>query len=708
VGYKVEGTVGRHNLKIETGDWARQANGAAVVTYGDTVVLTTAVCAKPREGLDFFPLTVEYREMTYAAGKFPGGFFKREGRPSAKEILTMRLVDRPIRPLFPKEYQDEVQIVSIVLSADKENDPDILAMIGASAALSLSEMPFLGPTGSVRVGRWDGQYVILPTIAELEEKSDLDLVVSGTEDAVTMVEAGAKEVPEEDILGAIEFGHKAIKEIVRMIRDLAEQCGKPKIEVVQDDKPQKLFEIMQQQDNDLVRSLCEITGKKEREIAADEIRRKLVEKYSSEGEDGFTEAQAAAAFEMLDKAIVRELTLEGRRVDGRAPNEIRPVTCEVGVLPRTHGSAIFTRGETQALVVATLGTAEDEQRVDGLLDEYSKKFMLHYNFPPFSVGEVKPIRGPSRRDIGHGALAERCLESVLPSEEEFPYTIRIVSDILESNGSSSMATVCGASLCLMDAGVPIKAPVVGIAMGLIKEGDRYCILSDICGAEDHLGDMDFKIAATEKGITGLQMDIKTTGISAELMRNALEQAREAREVILQKMMATIDHPRPEVSKHAPRLSSIRIDPDKIGLIIGSGGKTVKKIEEDSGARIEIEDDGNILISGPDTDAVEKAKRSILGMTAEAKVGDVYAGRVVAIKDFGAFVEILPGQDGLLHISEISDGFVKNVGDILKVGDEVKVKVISIDDQGRVRLSKRALTKDSEGAREAENRRKRSP
>jgi len=693
VAVKVEGTVGKYNLEIECGEVARQANGAAIVRYGDTVVLTAAVCSEPREDIDFFPLLVEYREMTYAAGKFPGGFYKREGKPSLKETLTMRLIDRPLRPLFPEGYKDEVQIVSIVLSADKENDPDVLAIIGASTALTVSDIPFNGPIGAVRVGRLNGKYVLQPSIQELDE-SDIDLVVAGTDEGVVMVEGGAREVPEADIVGAIEFAHAAIKEIVALQRDLREQCGKPKKSFEVNERVKQLAEELKPKIRDELLRICEIRGKKEREKAVDELRERVMEELCTDAPDAPTRSEVASAFDAVDREIVREIILSGKRVDGRSHTEVRPINCKVGVLPRTHGSSIFTRGETQALVVATLGTAEDEQKVDGLIEEYSKKFMLHYNFPPFCVGEVKPIRGPSRRDLGHGALAERCIEPVLPSEEEFPYTIRVVSDILESNGSSSMATVCGASLCLMDAGVPIKAPVAGIAMGLVKEGDKVCILTDILGVEDKYGDMDFKVAATEKGITGLQMDIKVSGISYEIMSRALEQAKEARKIVLGKMLATIDRPRAEISKHAPRLTVIKIDREKIGALIGPGGKTVKKIQDDTGTEIEIQEDGTVFISAPSEEATEEAKKMIQSITAEAKVGDIYTGRVVAIKDFGAFVEIFPGQDGLVHISELSDGYVRSVSDVVKVGDEIKVKVIAIDDQGRIKLSRKEALRDS--------------
>jgi len=671
---------------------AKQADGAVVVRYGDTVVLVTAVSQPPRaEDVDFFPLTVDYREKTYAAGKFPGGFYKREGRPTTKEVLTMRLNDRPIRPLFPKEYRDEVQIMAAVLSADKQNDPDILTMVGASAALTLSSIPFQGPTGAVRVGMVSGEFVLNPTHAQLDE-SELNLVVAGTDEAIMMVEASAKELSEEEMLNAIEFGHRAIREIVALQCNLAEQCARSTQEVPASTLDQALYDQLAASVYDELKQRCQTPGKKANSEAIRELRNRVIEERCT-GEDGPEPSEIKKIFEMLEERAVRELILEGTRPDGRAMDEIRPITCEVGVLPRTHGSALFTRGETQALVVTTLGTSLDEQLVEALEDEYSKKFMLHYNFPPFCTGEVRPVRGPGRREIGHGMLAERALEAVLPEEEKFPYTIRIVSDIMESNGSSSMATVCGGTLSLMDAGVPIRDPVAGVAMGLVKEGDQVRILSDIQGAEDHYGDMDFKVAGTQHGITALQMDIKISGIDREIMEAALDQAKEGRVTILRKMLSVLPQPRESISQYAPRLLRLTIPPEKIGLVIGPGGKTIRHMQEETDTRIEIDDEGSVTISSTEPGAPEKAAEMVKELTAEIEVGKTYLGKVVAVKDFGAFVEVLPGRDGLVHISELSDGYVSKVEDVCSVGQEMMVKVIAIDDQNRVKLSRKAALKE---------------
>ena len=688
----VEATIGRRKLSIETGKMAKQADGAVVVRYGDTVVLVTAVSQPPRaEDVDFFPLTVDYREKTYAAGKFPGGFYKREGRPTTKEVLTMRLNDRPIRPLFPKEYRDEVQIMAAVLSADKQNDPDILTMVGASAALTLSSIPFQGPTGAVRVGMVSGEFVLNPTHAQLDE-SELNLVVAGTDEAIMMVEASAKELSEEEMLNAIEFGHRAIREIVALQCNLAEQCARSTQEVPASTLDQALYDQLAASVYDELKQRCQTPGKKANSEAIRELRNRVIEERCT-GEDGPEPSEIKKIFEMLEERAVRELILEGTRPDGRAMDEIRPITCEVGVLPRTHGSALFTRGETQALVVTTLGTSLDEQLVEALEDEYSKKFMLHYNFPPFCTGEVRPVRGPGRREIGHGMLAERALEAVLPEEEKFPYTIRIVSDIMESNGSSSMATVCGGTLSLMDAGVPIRDPVAGVAMGLVKEGDQVRILSDIQGAEDHYGDMDFKVAGTQHGITALQMDIKISGIDREIMEAALDQAKEGRVTILRKMLSVLPQPRESISQYAPRLLRLTIPPEKIGLVIGPGGKTIRHMQEETDTRIEIDDEGSVTISSTEPGAPEKAAEMVKELTAEIEVGKTYLGKVVAVKDFGAFVEVLPGRDGLVHISELSDGYVSKVEDVCSVGQEMMVKVIAIDDQNRVKLSRKAALKE---------------
>ncbi|KKO19647.1 MAG: polyribonucleotide nucleotidyltransferase [Candidatus Brocadia sp.] len=691
---RVERLIGKELLIIETGKIAKQADGAAIVRYGDTMVLATAVSsAEENEEADFFPLTVDYREKTYAAGKFPGGFFKREGRPTLKEILTMRLIDRPIRPIFPETYLREVQIMSMVLSADKENDPDILAMIGASAALTVSCIPFGGPTGSVRVGLINNEFVINPTHTELAE-SAIDLVVSGTEDAVTMVEASGKEVPEEQMLDAIMFGHTFIKEIVQLQKELLTKCGKEKQPV----PPLKLdmdllHEIKRKYYSEIVEK-NQTPGKDARSRALHEILNQIIQEYCTEKEGAPTKKAVKTIFERLETIVVRDQIVQAKkRPDGRGLKDIRPITCEVGMLPRTHGSALFTRGETQAIVVTTLGTTMDEQRVDTLEEEYSKKFMLDYNFPPFCVGEIKPLRGPGRREIGHGALAERALEAVLPPSAKFPYTIRIVSDITESNGSSSMATVCGGTLSMMDAGIPITAQVAGIAMGLVKEGEQVCILSDILGTEDHLGDMDFKVAGTSQGVTALQMDIKISGITEKIMRDALAQAKEGRLHILEELAKVIDKPREEISVYAPKLVHIKINPEKIGMIIGPGGKNIKKIQEETGAKVEIQDDGTVIISSILADASQKAKIWIERMTEEVQIGKTYSGKVLSLKEYGAFVEIIPGHDGLVHISELSDGYVDKVEDVVKVGQEIMIKVIGIDDQKRVKLSRKAALKE---------------
>ncbi len=690
--HKVEKSIGNRVLSLESNKLARQADGAVTVKYGDTVVLVTAVAGRERD-IDFFPLTVDYREKTYAAGKFPGGFYKREGRPTAKEILTMRLMDRPIRPLFPMSYRNDVQVMCVVLSVDKENDPDILGMIGASAALSISPIPFEGPAGSVRVGKVNGEFVLNPTHSELKD-SAMDLVLSGTEDGVLMVEAAANEVTEDDILRAMVFAEESVKEIVQLQRELISICGKEKQQVAEIETDEGLYNAVWKEAYDQVKEKSQTPGKQERDRALNEIRNALIEKHCKAEGAETKDKDINYIFDQMERKAVREQILnDNKRVDGRGFDEIRPISCEVGVLPMTHGSALFTRGETQALVVATLGTSMDEQKVDGLGEEYSKKFMLHYNFPPFCVGETKNVFGPSRREIGHGNLAERALEVVMPEREDFPYTVRLVSDILESNGSSSMGSVCGGTLCLMDAGVSIKDPVAGIAMGLIKEDDEVYILSDILGTEDHFGDMDFKVAGTQRGITALQMDLKIPWLNEEIMRKALEQAREGRIHILKEMLNVLDKPRAGISDHAPRLLRIKINPDKIGLVIGPGGKNVKKIQEDTGARVEIENDGTVVISSPEADAAEKAKKIIEGMTEEVQVGKIYTGKVSVVKEYGAFVEVLPGQDGLLHISEMSDGYIEKVEDAVKVGQEIEVKVIGIDDQKRIRLSRKAVLKE---------------
>jgi polyribonucleotide nucleotidyltransferase len=691
---RIERVLGKQKLTIETGRWAKQAHGAAVVTYGDTVTLVTAVEGEADEERDFFPLVVDYREKTYAAGKFPGGFIKREGRPTTKEILTSRLIDRPIRPLFPAGYYREVQVMAATLSADKENDPDILSMIGSSAALHVSHIPFLTPTGSVRIGRIGNELIVMPTHSELEE-SDLDLIVSGTREAITMIEGFAREFSDEHMLEAILFGHKHIVQVIDMIESLREEAGlgpKPQAPAIE---PNPLIAEFRRKFYDDFRTRKQTEGKHKRADAVRELKEKIQKEYLPENGQppAYKPAQVAQALEHLEERIVRDLILEGKRIDGRSTKQLRAISCEVGVLPRTHGTAVFARGETQALVTTTLGTTSDEQRVDGLGEEYSKKFMLDYNFPPFSVGECRPIRGPGRREIGHGALAERSLKAVIPGPEKFPYTIRVVSDILESNGSSSMASVCGGTLSLMDAGVPISDPVAGISIGLVKEKDRFVLLTDIMGDEDHFGDMDFKVAGTGRGVTGIQLDLKIDGINEEIIRATLEQAREARREILKLMLTTLRQPRPSISPHAPRLITVRINPEKIGLLIGPGGKTIKGIQETTGAKIDIDDDGTVYISHMEAAGAEAAKAKVEAITEEVKVGKIYEGRVTSVKDFGAFIEILPGRDGLCHISELDDKYVDKVENVCKVGDVLQVKVIAIDDQDRVKLSRKAVLRE---------------
>jgi polyribonucleotide nucleotidyltransferase len=689
----VERPFGAQTLRIETGKLAKQAHGAVVVQYGDTVTLVTAVEGEADEARDFFPLVVDYREKTYAAGKFPGGFIKREGRPTTKEILTSRLIDRPIRPLFPVGYHNEVQIMGAVLSADKENDPDVLSMIGASGALHVSHIPFLKPTAAVRIARINNDFVLMPSHSLLEE-SELDLIVSGTRDAITMIEGFAREMSEENMIQAIFFAHKHIIEVVDMIEQLRRDAGLEAKAPPEPAPPNPLVEVFRQRFYEEFRERKQTSGKHLRADSIRELRDRIFEEFlPQDGELTYTPEQVAAAFESLQERVVRDLILEGKRIDGRNLRQLRTISCEVGVLPRTHGSAIFTRGETQALVTTTLGTVSDEQRVDGLGEEYSKKFMLDYNFPPFSVGECRPIRGPGRREIGHGALAERSLKAVIPAPDKFPYTIRVVSDILESNGSSSMASVCGGTLSLMDAGVPISDPVAGISIGLVKEPDRFVLLTDIMGDEDHYGDMDFKVAGTGRGVTGIQLDLKIDGINEEIIRATLDQAREARREILKQMLTTLRQPRGQISQHAPRLIQIRINPEKIGLLIGPGGKTIKGIQETTGAKIDVDDDGTVYISHLEADKAEAARQKVEALTEEVRIGKIYDGRVTSIKDFGAFIEILPGRDGLCHISELDDRYVDKVENVCKVGDHMQVKVIAIDDQDRVKLSRRAVLRE---------------
>jgi len=674
---------------------AKQSDAAVTVQYGGTVVLTTVVATRTvNEEKDFFPLMVDYRERTYAAGKIPGGYFKREGRPSEKEILSSRLIDRPLRPLFPKDYRNEVQIMSTVLSADGENNPDILAVIGASTALMISPIPFNIPIGAVRVGCVGGEFVMNPTYQQAEEGT-MDLVVAGTEEKTVMLEAGAKEVSEEEFLKAIMAGQRELKAVIKIQRELQAKVGKSKLPVQERQIPDPITQKVSGMVKGEFEKVFDLKTKEGREERVAELFEKVLGQFDTTSPE-FKEADVKYVFDELEKKRVRDIILrERRRPDGRDFREFREVTCEVGVLPRTHGSALFTRGQTQSLAVTTLGTTADEQRIDALEGEQSKRFMLHYNFPPFSVGEVGPNRGPGRREIGHGALAERALRGVMPVEDDFPYTVRLVSDILESNGSSSMASVCGATLALMDAGVPIKAPVGGIAIGLVTQGNEWQLLTDIAGIEDHLGDMDFKAAGTERGITALQMDLKIAGISEETLRKAFEQSREARLAILKKMGQTLSAPRKELSAYAPRVTTLRINPAKIGEVIGPGGKVIRKIVEETGAKIEIEDDGRVLIASTDPKASEAAIARVKAIVEEPEIGKIYQGRVRKIMNFGAFCEILPGTDGLVHISEIAEGYVKSVEDHLKLGDVVPVKVISVDEQGKVNLSI-IQAKDGEG------------
>ncbi|RMH87320.1 MAG: polyribonucleotide nucleotidyltransferase, partial [Calditrichaeota bacterium] len=683
-----EREIGGRTLSLEVGRVARQANGAVLVRYADTMVLATATCSKePREDLGFFPLTVEYQEKTYAAGKIPGGFFKREGRPSTKEVLSARLIDRPIRPRFPKGFKNDTQIVVFVLSSDKENDGDILGGIGASAALCISDIPFDGPIASVRVGKIGDEFIINPTFSQLEESS-LNLVLSGSYDSVVMVEGEAQEISEQEMLEALQFGHRYIREIIELQQELIEAVGAPeKIPVVEPELPEDLPQRVEEFVVPRMREAIKIQEKKARREQISAIKDELFETLGEEAEEFGSVIKEM--IEEIEKREVRAMILqEGVRLDGRGPDDIREVTCEVSFLPRAHGSALFTRGQTQSLGVTTLGTKIDEQIIDALEGESTKSYMLHYNFPPFSVGEVKPFRGPSRREIGHGDLAERALLPVLPTEESFPYTIRIVSEILESNGSSSMATVCSGSLSLMDAGVPIKCHVAGIAMGLIKEGDEVRILTDILGDEDHLGDMDFKVAGTREGITAFQMDIKISGLSYEILAEALEKARIARLKILDVMEQTISRPRADISPYAPRIISTMVPADKIGLIIGPGGKTIRKIVDETGAKIDIDDTGMVLIASSDVEAAEKAKEMVEGIVAEPEAGKEYKAVIKRITDFGAFAEFLPGKEGLIHISELADHRVARVSDVVKVGDVVHVVLKRVDRQGRFNLSRK--------------------
>jgi polyribonucleotide nucleotidyltransferase len=684
-------SVGGRKISIETGRMAKQADGAVVVRSGDAVVLVSAcAAATPREGIDFLPLTVDYKENTYASGRIPGGFFKREGKPAEKEVLTSRLIDRPIRPLFPSGWRHETQIIALVLSADAENDTDVLAITGASAALALSTIPLQKTIAGVRVGHVDGKFIINPTFEE-RRNSQLDLIVAGTNDGIVMVEAGAKEVTEKDMVAALDTAHKAIKEIIAGIDALAGQAGKTKKAVAKKEIDAAFRKEVHGKAYDKLAAAMRIHDKLENYGTVDKVLEELVGSYDET--DTEKRANAKSVFKDLKEQVMRDEALErGKRLDGRTFDQIRPITIEVGVMPRTHGSALFTRGETQALVTATLGTADDQQKIETMDGEVWKRFMLHYNFPPFSVGEVGRFTGPGRREIGHGALAERALTPMMPAEDKFPYTVRIVSDILESNGSSSMASVCGGSLAMMDAGVPLHKPVAGVAMGLIMDEStgKYAVLSDIAGAEDHYGDMDFKVTGTAEGITALQMDIKVSGVTAEIMTKALEQARQGRLFILGKMQETLAQSRSNVSLHAPRIVTIKIPVDKIRDVIGPGGKMIRSIIERTGVKIDVEDNGTVNVASADEASAAKAIGIIQELTATPELNKSYLGKVQRITDFGAFIEIMPGLDGLLHVSEIAHHRVKDVRDELKEGDQVMVKVINIDPSGKIRLSRKAL------------------
>ena len=689
--HTVEIETNESRMTLETGKVAKQADGAVVVRLGGSMVLATCVAAKSaKESQDFFPLTVEYRERAYAGGRIPGGYFKREGAPVKKETLTSRLIDRPIRPLFPDGFRNEVQVICLTISGDQENDPDILAMNGASAALCLSGIPFDGPVGAVRVGLVEGKLIANPTTSQ-KKLSTLELVIAATEDAVLMVEAGAGEISEEAMLEAIAFGHAECKKLVRAQRDLVQRAGKPRwpLEASAQD-----VELRARVESLAAGKLAAALATHEKQNRAEAVSRVFDEVLQGLGVDETKKGAVREAFEAVEKAQVRRLIVERNlRVDGRKANEIRPIAIDVAYLPRAHGSSVFTRGETQALVSATLGTKSDEQKIEALEGDYYRNFMLHYNFPSFSVGEVRRFGSPSRRDIGHGALAERAVEAVLPPKEEFPYTIRVVSDILESNGSSSMASVCGASLALMDAGVPLRSHVAGVAMGLVKEGDRVGILTDINGAEDHYGDMDFKVAGTEKGVTALQMDIKIAGVSIDIMRAALQQAREARMIVLGKMREAIEKPRAELSPYAPRFVTIKIRPEKIREIIGPGGKVIRGIQEQTGTKIDVEDDGRVTVFSPDNASVQKALGIIQDICREVELDRIYLGKVKKIVEFGAFVEVIPNTEGLLHISQIAESRIRSVQDVLTEGDEVLVKVIEIDGNGKMRLSRKMALRD---------------
>ncbi len=688
----VESEFAGRKFSITTGELAKQASGAVMLQYGETSVFVASQSGPSRPGTDFFPLTVDYRERLAAAGRFAGGYLKREGRPTTREILTSRLADRPIRPLFPKGFRDEVQILSNVMSSDGENDPDVLSITAASAALMVSGLPFRGPIAAVRVGMEGDQLILMPTVEQMKT-SKLDLIVAGSRDAVLMIEGFGNQIPEKEMGDAIMFAHQHIQTLCRLQLELVKQADLPPV-VIAEPAVNPFYAQLKAEAYDRLRDAKTTKLKQERAERVRELKKSLVEKYFP-GDvlttaDGLTKAQFAEAFHDLEERVVRDQILAGRRIDGRQSTDLRAVSTSVGLLPRVHGSALFTRGETQSLATATLGTTRDQQKSDGLFGEEAARFMLHYYFPAFSVGECKPVRGPGRREIGHGCLAERSVAPVIPPTDKFPYTIRLISDILESNGSSSMASVCSATLALMDAGVPILQPVAGISIGLVDEGSRYTLLTDIMGDEDHFGDMDFKVAGTGRGVTGIQLDLKIAGISEEIIRNTLEQALKARKELLRQMLTTIRRPRTEVSNHAPKLVQTSINPEKIGLLIGPGGKTIRAIQEESGAMIDIAEDGTVTISAVNAQSADMALARVEALCEEIQPGRIYMGKVTSIKDFGAFIEIAPGKDGLCHISELSDGFVKNVTDVCKIGDTFEVKVIAVDDQNRVKLSRKAV------------------
>lgn len=694
---KVERQIGKQIFSIETGALAKQAAGCVIVQYGETVVLSAAATGPPRPGIDFFPLMCDYRERQAAAGKFPGGFLKREGRPTMKETLTARLIDRPIRPMFATGFNDEVQIQNFVLSSDQQTDGDVLAMNGSAAALGVSPMPFLGPLAAVRIGCVNGEFIPFPTQDDLES-STLDLIVSGSKDAVLMIEGFAREMPEEEMAEAIMQAHGFIRELCDVQQELVDKVGTEKMDF-QPPESDGLFDVLQERFYDALKQARQTPGKHARSEAVsalrDQVRAELIPDEEAEG--AYTVSSLKKNWHDLEEKVIRDMILSGTRSDGRSNDQLREIHCEVDLLPRVHGSALFQRGETQSLCTVVLGTGRDEQRVDGLFEEFSKRFMLDYNFPSFSVGECRPIRGPGRREIGHGALAERSVNPVLPDHDEFPYTIRIISDILESNGSSSMASVCGATLGLMAAGVPITNPVAGISVGLVKEGEKWVLLTDIIGDEDHHGDMDFKIAGTQNGITGIQLDLKIEGIGEEIIRATLKQSREARIEILRSLLSAIPRPRENTAESAPRLLRTHINPEKIGLLIGPGGKTIRGIQEQVGCTIDVEEDGTVTVAAANEQAAKEGLGRVDALTASVQVGRIYDGTVTSVKDFGAFVEILPGRDGLCHISELSNDYVSSVADVCQVGDEMKVKVIAVDDQDRVKLSRKVAMQELEAA-----------